>query len=100
VTQHSYVDYTWVGRAEASVDVPIDPRVNTFARASGRLFGVDPLLAKRDRQLGAAIEAGVRIRGGAGAIELFAGFERRVDADPLDRQPQRWALAGFRLVGR
>lgn len=26
------------------------------------------------------------------------GFERRVDADPLDLAPRPWALAGFRLV--
>jgi hypothetical protein len=44
------------------------------------------------------VEAGVRLNGRAGAIELFAGFERRIDADPLDRQTQQWAMAGFRLV--
>jgi hypothetical protein len=33
-------------------------------------------------------------------MELFAGVERRVDADPLDRLPKEWALAGFRLVSR
>jgi hypothetical protein len=31
-------------------------------------------------------------------LELFAGYERVVDADPLDRQPRRWAFGGFRVV--
>jgi len=42
----------------------------------------------------------VRVNGRGGAIELFAGVERRLDADPLDRLPQRWAVAGFRLLSR
>ncbi|MGE3512645.1 MAG: hypothetical protein AB7N65_27590 [Vicinamibacterales bacterium] len=46
----------------------------------------------------ARIEVGVRLIGDAAAIELFGGFERRVDAYPLDWAPRRWALAGFRLV--
>ena len=43
---------------------------------------------------------GLRVNGPAAAAELFAGFERRIDADPLDRQAQRWTFAGFRLVSR
>jgi len=31
---------------------------------------------------------------------LFAGYEKRVDADPVDRLPQHWGLAGFRLLSR
>lgn len=49
---------------------------------------------------GGRIEAGVRFNGSAGAIELFAGFENRIDADPTDLMSQRWGLAGFRLVGK
>jgi hypothetical protein len=33
-------------------------------------------------------------------MELFAGYERRADAYPLDRRPLHWALAGFRLVNK
>jgi hypothetical protein len=33
-------------------------------------------------------------------MELFAGVERRIDADPLDRQTHQWAIAGFRLLSR
>jgi len=34
------------------------------------------------------------------ALELFAGGERRLDADPLDRQAHSWGIAGFRLLSR
>jgi hypothetical protein len=63
------------------------------------MFGVDGS-GNRSTQTGGRLEAGVRFNGRAGALELFAGFERRVDADPLDFLAQRWAVAGFRLVGR
>ena len=43
--------------------------------------------------------SGVRSRA-AGALELFGGYERVVDADPLDRQTRQWAFVGFRLTGR
>jgi hypothetical protein len=33
-------------------------------------------------------------------LEVFAGYEKRVDADPLDRLSQRWALLGFRLLSK
>jgi hypothetical protein len=40
----------------------------------------------------------VRVGGPGGAIELFAGYAKVVDADPLDRQPAQWAFAGFRVI--
>jgi hypothetical protein len=33
-------------------------------------------------------------------VELYLGYERRVDAYPFDRVPQHWGLAGLRLVSR
>ena len=45
-------------------------------------------------------EAGIRLKGTGGVLELFAGFETRVDAYELERDSRRWMLAGFRLLGR
>jgi hypothetical protein len=64
------------------------------------LYGVDTLEAGRGRQRGGMAEAGVRLRGGGGVLELFFGVERRVDAYPLERVPKHWGLAGFRLLSR
>jgi hypothetical protein len=100
VLQHSYVDYVWIGQADVMARLPLTSYVGLFAHGSGQGFSLDPTVAQRDRQAGGLAEAGVRLNGRAGAIELFAGYEKRVDADPLDRLPQRWAMAGFRLVSR
>jgi hypothetical protein len=66
----------------------------------GQVFAVNELVANRGAQAGGLIEGGFRIAGRAGALEIFAGYEERVDADPLDRLSQRWVLAGFRLLSR
>ena len=98
--QHSFVDYTWLGELNLLVRRPLGDHVGVFGHGSGQLFAVDEAVAHRGSQAGGLIEAGVRLNGRAGAIELFAGYEKRVDADPLDRLPQHWGLAGFRLLSR
>jgi hypothetical protein len=98
--QHSYVDYTWLGELQLLVRHPVDQRLGVFAHGVGQAFAVNELVAKRGAQAGGLIEAGVRITGRGGALEIFAGYEKRVDADPLDRLSQRWGLVGFRLLSR
>lgn len=100
VTQRSQVDYAWTGQIGVVARRPVTAHAGVFVRAEGQMVGVVSSVAQRERQTGGLVEAGVRLDGRAGAIELFAGYERRVDADPVDRQPQHWGLAGFRLVGR
>jgi len=101
IVQHSYIDYTWIGNLEATYRRSIVPRASVFAHVSGQLVGVNSEIAGRtDQQRGGLVEGGVRINGRDGAIELFGGAERRIDADPIDRQPQQWAFAGFRLIRR
>jgi hypothetical protein len=96
--QHSYVDYTWLGEAQLLVRHQLNPRVGVFAHGQGQVFAVDDLVANRGAQAGWLAEAGVRVNGAAGALEVFAGYENRIDADPLDRSSQRWGLAGFRIL--
>jgi hypothetical protein len=99
VIEHAYVDYTWIGDADVTVRHTVNRRVEVYARGYGETYTVDKSVAGRDRQDGGRLEGGVRLTGVNGAIDLFAGYERMVDADPLDRQPQRWPFVGFRLVG-
>jgi hypothetical protein len=100
--QHSYVDYTWIGDVNVIVRHNLKPRVGTYGRIFGELYGVndddEPFLVKRGAQRGGRVEAGVRLSGKGGAMELFAGYERVIDADPFDRQARQWPFAGFRLV--
>jgi len=98
--QHSYVDYTWLGEMQVLVRHPVSERVGLFVHGSGKAFAVDETIAGRGTQAGGLIEAGVRFTGRAAAVEVFAGYEKRVDADPLDRHSLRWGLAGFRLLSR
>lgn len=100
VVQNSFVDYTWTGDLDLMVRRAVSPRLGVFAHGFGNAFLVDQTIARRDRQLGGTVEVGLRINGRAGAVELFAGAETRVDADPIDRIARRWALAGFRLVSK
>jgi hypothetical protein len=79
---------------------PVNERVGVFVHGSGRAFAVDERVARRGAQAGGLVEGGVRLTGRAAALEIFAGYEKRVDADPLDRLSQRWGLVGFRIVSR
>ena len=100
ILQHALVDYSWTADLDLVVRRSLTERVGVYARGSGDLFSIDSSSSSRDTQKEGRIEAGVRLNGGAGAIELFAGYERRVDADPFERLPLQWALAGFRLVNK
>lgn len=100
VFRSRYVDYSWIADADLRFDRALRPNVGLFARGAGHLFGVDPVVAGRGTQFGGCIEAGVRLGGRQGALELFAGYERRVDAEVMGRTPLGWALVGLRLVNR
>jgi hypothetical protein len=100
IIEHAYVDYTWVGDADVAVRRDLGGRLGVYGRGIVTFYPVDQEIAGRNRQTGGRVEAGIQIRGAAGAIQLFGGWERLVDADPLDRLAQQWAFAGFRIVGR
>jgi hypothetical protein len=102
VVAKAFVDYTWIGELNVDVRHPLNPHVAVFVRGTGRLFAVDGTVPNRSTQTGGEAEAGVRLKGnpGGGVLELFAGLEKRVDAYELERDSQRWVLAGFRLLSR
>jgi hypothetical protein len=97
---HAFVDYSWTGDLDVVVRRRLNDRVGVYARGSGEAFGIDAARSNRHTQESGRIEGGVRVNGRAAALELFAGYERRADAYPLDQLTLRWALAGFRLVNK
>ena len=99
-TQPAFVDYSWMSRAFARYRHPVSARVGVFAAAHGELFGTDEELRGKNRVCGGRIEGGLRIRGDAATLELFAGYERRIDAFPTDRFRVRWTTIGFRITTR
>ena len=100
VVQHSYVDYSWIGELHLQARRPVHQYVEVYGRVFGQLIGVHEDLAGRELQRGGSLEAGLRLIGRGAVMELFVGAERRIDADPLDRQTRQWAVAGFRLLSR
>jgi hypothetical protein len=100
VTHRAYVDYTWMAASDLWVRRQVSPHISWFGRAYGETYAVDPEIAGRDRRRGGRLEGGVRLSGSRGGLELFAGFERVIDADALDRQTRHWAFGGFRLLSR
>jgi hypothetical protein len=104
VIARAYDDYSWIEELELVIRRQVHPHATLYARGYGQLIQVDKAYAGRDQQQrGGRLEAGVRLNGSdstGAAMELFAGGEQMIDADPLDRTPRRWAYAGFRLLGR
>lgn len=98
VTEKAYNDYTWLGKADVTLRQQVNGVAGLYGRGYTDFYAVDAKVANRGTQHGARLEAGVRLRGKGGAMDLFAGWERMVDADLFDRQPRSWAFAGFRLV--
>ncbi|MGE0702932.1 MAG: hypothetical protein AB7P22_03240 [Vicinamibacterales bacterium] len=100
VIQNAYVDYTWIAGADVRAMGRLNDRLNAYLRVSGELTGVDYSVAGRSTQNAGGVEGGIRFDARGGVLELFIGFARVIDADPIDRQPQRWGLGGFRLMNR
>jgi hypothetical protein len=100
LVQHSTVDYTWTGNLDVLIRRPLNERVGAFLRGTGEIFATDPLLSKRGQLQGGKAEAGLRVGGPGGAVELFGGYERRIDADPIDGRAHNWGFVGFRLLGK
>ena len=100
VVAKAFVDYSWIGELNLQVRHPLNQHVAVFAQGSGKLFAVDGTVPNRDMQTGGVAEVGLRLKGTGGVLELFVGFEKRVDAYELERESQRWMLAGFRLLSR
>lgn len=99
IIEPAYVDYTWLSNARVAFRHPISARNEIIATAYGDVFGINHLV--RDKRVcGGRIEGGFRVNGEKAAVELFAGYERRVDAYPTDRFRVRMFNLGFRVVSR
>jgi hypothetical protein len=96
---HAFIDYTWELAGEAGGQIELRPHIALFTSGGVRVLGVDGSRA-RGTQTGYLGEAGVRLEGDAGAIELFAGVERRIDPFPVEFGSATWMKAGFRLLSR
>ena len=97
-TERAGVDYTaqieWYGALEA----PLNPRLSFIAAADGVVAPVEREIFGRGAQRGGRLSAGVRLPAPAGAIDLYAGWEQRIDAGQFTRDTTRWLRAGIRVT--
>jgi hypothetical protein len=101
LTQHSLVDYTWTTDWDVMARRPMNPHLELYARSTGEVFGVDPVVRGRDgSQYTTHLELGTIVIGQKANMQLFLGYERRLDASALDFVPVSWAIAGFRIVSK
>ena len=98
IVRHAYADYTWQLGGRVRARWPMRPRVALIGEGSLDYMGTDPAIADRTTQRGGYAEAGLRLAGSSGSLDLILAYERRIDADPLIRGPRSWALVGFRLI--
>ena len=96
--QQAYVDYSWISRGRVTWRRPLTPTVALHATATGEVIGVERGVVRDERVCGGRLEGGVRVRGRRAALEIFGGYERRIDAYPTDRFRVRWFTAGARIV--
>ena len=92
------MDYSWISRGRAQYRHPVTTRLGVFGVASGEVIGVDEETRGKNRVCGGRIEGGLRLRGDAATLEVFVGYERRIDAFPTDRYRVRWTTIGFRIT--
>jgi len=100
VIRRNFLDYAWTNDLNISSRRPFTRSMQLFGSADIATFGIVQSVDSRPSQNGIRLESGVHFKGANGSIELFTGWEKRVDAYPLQRTSERWALAGFRIQSR
>jgi len=98
--KRSFVDYRADYGAGVQVRHRVDSHVSVIGAGELTLMPVDRAVLDRPTQVGARLEAGVRLDGPGAAAELFVAYERRIDAGPFDVRPRTWGLVGLRLLSR
>ena len=97
-TERSGVDYTaqieWYGALEA----PLNERLSIIGAAEGVVAPVEREMFGRGARRGGRLSGGVRLPAPAGAIDLYAGWEQRIDAGQFARDTPRWLHAGIRVT--
>ena len=97
-TERAGVDYTaqieWYG----ALELPLNPRLSLIGHADGVVAPVEREMFGRDARRGGRVAGGIRLPAAAGAIDLYAGWEQRIDAGQFTRDTPRWMHAGIRVT--
>ena len=96
--ESSEVDYEQEFNGFVRILRSLGERVSLLGEIDGAAVLVDQAMFGRTPQYGGRLEGGIRINGGAGAVELLLGRERRIDPDIFAKTPIRWTRFVFRFV--
>jgi hypothetical protein len=96
VWDRDFVDYTWTGGLHLAFERAMTGRARWFVAGTGEF--VRGVAADRSKGSGLRLEGGLRFPGEAAALELFARYERRLDAYPTERGRVRFSGIGFRVA--
>jgi hypothetical protein len=97
VMQQAFVDYLWTSDLRLQARYRQSERIEWIGKADGGVVGTMRHVAGRPRLCGGRLEGALRLNGHRAAVELFAAYERRIDAFPTDRFRVRFSSFGFRL---
>ena len=95
--ERANVDYTAQFEWYGDVEVPITSRAAVIGTAEGVIVPVERRMLMRTTRRGGLALGGVRFPTGVGAIDLYAGWEQRIDAGQFTRNTTRWYRFGLRL---
>jgi hypothetical protein len=96
--KRSQVDYEGELSGTLGVTVSLSPRVALYSTLAAVLVPVDPAEFDRTDRTGGLIEGGVHFVFEAVAVQGYAAWERRIDADPTLRMIETWPALGFRVI--
>ena len=96
-TNRSSTDYRLQLKGGASVQHGLRVGVDAVVSGDFIVIGVTEDTFDRGTLGGGRLEGALRFTRPGATLDLFLAFERRIDADPLVREPRRWAMFGFRI---
>ena len=95
--ERANVDYAaqfeWFGDFE----LPLNPRISIIGAFEGVVVPVELDMLMRTTRRGGRATGGVRFPTGVGSVDLYAGWEKRIDAGQFTRETPRWFQLGLRL---
>ena len=80
------------------MELPLNARLAIIGAADGVVAPVEREMFERGARRGGRLSGGVRIPSAAGAVDLYAGWEQRMDAGQFTRETTRWMQAGVRMT--
>ena len=97
-TERAGVDYTAQIEGYGALELPLNPKLSLIAAAGVVAAPVERAMFDRGMRRGGRLSGGVRLPAPAGAVDLYAGWEQRIDAGQFTRDTTRWAHAGIRVT--